>query len=36
MTEIGGGWYMGKISKALPSIRRLNISKKLQDKEYGI
>ena len=28
MTEIGGGWYVGKISKLLPSPRRPKIIKK--------
>ena len=28
MTEIGGGWYMKKITKGLPPLRRPKISKK--------
>ena len=27
MTEIGGGWYMEKIAKGLPPLRRTKISK---------
>ena len=32
MTEIGGGWYMGEIAKAIPPLRRSKLSKKAQDK----
>ena len=28
MTEIGGGWYMEKITKRLPPLRRPKLSKK--------
>ena len=28
MTDIGGGWYMGKIAKVLPPLRRTELSKK--------
>ena len=27
MTEIGGGWYMEKITKGLPPLRRPKLSK---------
>ena len=30
MTEIGGGWYLEKITKRLPPIRRSKLSKKAQ------
>ena len=30
MTEIGGGWYMGKIAKGLQTLRRPRLSKKVQ------
>ena len=33
MTKIGGGWYMEKIAKVLPSLRRPKLSKRAQDKE---
>ena len=33
MTEIGGGWYMGKSSKGLPTLRISKLSKQAQDKE---
>ena len=33
MTEIGGGWYMKKITKGLPPLRRPKLSKKAHDKE---
>ena len=36
MTEIGGGWYMGKSSKGIPPLRISKISKKAQDKEDKI
>ena len=36
MTEIGGGWYMKKITKGLPPLRRQNLSKKAQEKEDEI
>ena len=36
MTEIGGGWYMGKIAKGLPPLRRSKICKKAQYKEDEI
>ena len=32
-TEIGGGWHMRKISKGLPPLRRIKLSKKEQYKE---
>ena len=28
MTEIGGGWYMGKSAKGLPPLRRSKRTKK--------
>ena len=33
MTEIGGGWYMEKITKGLPPLRRPTLNKKAQEKE---
>ena len=35
-TEIGGGWYMEKIAKGLPLLRRSTLSKKYQEKEDEI
>ena len=35
MTYIGGGWYTKK-TKGLPPLRRTKLSKKSQEKEYGI
>ena len=36
MTEIGGGWYMGKITKGKPPLIIPKLSKKSQDKEDKI
>ena len=36
MKEIGVGWYMEKMAKGLPSLRRSTLSKKSQDKEDEI
>ena len=36
MTEIGDGWYMGKITKGLPPLRRPKLSKKSQEQEDEI
>ena len=36
MTEIGGGWYMEKITKAIPPLRIPKLSKKSQEKEDEI
>ena len=36
MTDIGGGWYIEKITKRLPPLRILRLSKKPQEKEYEI
>ena len=36
MTEIGGGWYMEKITKGLPPLRRPKLSKKSQEKDDEI
>ena len=33
MTDIGGRWYMEKITKGIPPLRRPNLSKKSQEKE---
>ena len=33
MTALGGGWYMEKITKGLPPLRRPKPSKKTQEKE---
>ena len=32
MIEIGGGWYMKKITKGIPPLRIPKLSKKVQDK----
>ena len=32
LTEIGGGWYVEKITKVLPPLRRPKQGKKVQDK----
>ena len=32
MTKIGGGWYMEKMKKGLPPLRRQNLSKKAKEK----
>ena len=34
MTEIGGGWYMGKITKGKPPLIIPKLSKKSQEKKY--
>ena len=36
MTDIGGGWYMGKSAKGLPPLRRTKLSKKAQEKQDEI
>ena len=36
MTEIVGGWYMGKSAKGLPAIRKSKLRKKIQYKEIEI
>ena len=36
MTEICGGWYMGKIDKVIPPLKRPKPSEKSQDKEDEI
>ena len=36
MTQIGGEWYMEKITKRLPPLRRQKLTKTLQDKENEI
>ena len=36
MTALGGGWYMEKITKGLPPLRRSKPSKKTQEKEKEI
>ena len=36
MTDIGGGWYMGKGDKGLTPLRRTKISKKAQEKQDEI
>ena len=33
MTDIGGGWYMGKTAKGLPPLRIPTLSKKAHDKQ---
>ena len=32
MTDISGGWYMEKIVKGLPQLRRTKLSKKAQER----
>ena len=32
MTEIGGGWWMEKITKVISQLRRPKLSKKAQEK----
>ena len=36
MTDIGGGWYMGKSAKVLPPSRRTKLSKKEQEQQDEI
>ena len=36
MTDIGGGWYMGKSDTGIPQLRISTLSKKSQDKEDEI
>ena len=36
MTDIGGGWYLEKIAKGLPPLKRSKLSKKAQEKEDKI
>ena len=36
MTKIGGGWYIEKITKGLPPLRRPKLSKKSQEKDVEI
>ena len=36
MTDIGGGWYMGKSSRRLPPLRRTKLSKKSQERQDEI
>ena len=36
ITDIGGGWYMGKIAKGLPQLRIPKPNKKSQDKQDQI
>ena len=36
MSEIGGGWYMEKISKRISPLRRPKLGKKSQEKEDHI
>ena len=33
MTDIGGGWYMGKSARGLPPLRRTKLSNKSQEKQ---
>ena len=33
MTDIGGGWYMGKSAKGLPPLRITKLIKKAQEKQ---
>ena len=36
MTYIGGGWYMEKSAKGIPSLRRTKLSKKAQERQDEI
>ena len=36
MTDIGGGWCMGKSARGLPPLRRTKLSKKAQESQVGI
>ena len=36
MTDIAGGWYMGKSAKGLPPLKRSKLNKKSQEKEDEI
>ena len=36
MTDIGGGWYMGKISEVIPQLRRTKLSEKVQERKDEI
>ena len=36
MTDIGGGWYMGKSAKGLPPLKRSKLSKKAQENQDEI
>ena len=36
MTYIGGGWYMEKSAKGIPSLRRTKLSKKSQERQDEI
>ena len=36
MTEIGGGWYMKKITKGIPPLKIPTLCKKSQEKEEEI
>ena len=33
ITDIGGGWYLGKCSKGLPPLKRTKLSKKAKKKD---
>ena len=33
MTDIGGGWYLEKIARGLPPLKRTKISKKAQERQ---
>ena len=33
MTDVGGGWYMGKSAKRITPLKRSELGKKAQDKE---
>ena len=36
MTDIGGGWYMGKSAKGLPPLSRTKLVKKSQENQDEI
>ena len=36
MTDIGGGWYMGKGAGGIPPLRRTKLSKKAQERQDEI
>ena len=36
MTDIGGGWYMGKSARGLPPLRKIKLTKKAQERQDEI
>ena len=33
LTDIGGGWYLAKIARGLPPLKRTKLSKKAQERQ---